>query len=113
MIVYEVNLDIDAGIADAYRSWLDRHVRSILALPGFTGARILEVLEPEPTAVRVSWSVQYTLVDMAAFDAYLRDHAPRMRADATASFGDGFRAQRRVLRDTAGCLAAGASNIFG
>ena len=100
MIVYEVNLEIDAGIAAEYRRWLDAHVAGILALPGFTGARILEVLEPTPPATRIALCVQYALADAAALDSYLREHAPRLRADGVARFGDGFRAQRRILRDT-------------
>ena len=33
--------------------------------------------------------------------AYLRDHAPRMRAEGVARFGDGVRARRRSLRPAA------------
>ena len=99
MIVYEVNLEIDAGIAGEYRAWLDAHVAEILALPGFTGARIFEVLEPAPPSARIALCVQYAVVDAAALDGYLREHAPRLRAEGVARFGDRFRAQRRILRD--------------
>jgi len=100
-VVYEVTLEIDAAIAADYRAWLQAHVAQILALPGFSGARILQVLEPQPPAGRVALCVHYTLRDRAAFDAYLREHAPRMRADGVARFGDRFRASRRVLQETA------------
>jgi hypothetical protein len=99
-IVYEVNVDLDAAIERDYRAWLDAHVREILALPGFTGARIFDVAEPPPDSGRVALCVQYALRDGAALDAYLRDHAARLRADGISRFGDRFRAQRRVLRDT-------------
>lgn len=98
-IVYEVNVDLDAAIGRDYRAWLDAHVREILALPGFTAARILEVVEPQPDSGRVVLCVQYALRDAAALDAYLRDHAPRLRGDGVARFGERFRATRRVLRD--------------
>ena len=98
-IVYEVNVDLDAAIEGDYRAWLGAHVREILALPGFTGARIFDVVEPQPDTGRVALCVQYALCEAAALDAYLRDHAPRLRADGVARFGDRFRAQRRVLRD--------------
>ena len=101
MIVYEVNLEIEAGIAPEYRRWLDTHVATILTLPGFTGARILEVLDPALPSARIALCVQYTLVDAAALDGYLREHAPRLRAEGTARFGGRFRAQRRILRDAA------------
>ena len=96
-VVYEVMLEIDVGIAADYRDWLDTHVAQILALPGFTGARIFEVLEPAPPCGTVALCVQYALRDRTAFDAYLRDHAARMRSEGIARFGDRFRASRRVL----------------
>jgi hypothetical protein len=100
-LVYEVNLEVDAAIAADYRAWLDAHVARILALPGFTGARILEVLEPQAPTGQVTLCVQYTLRGRDDFDAYLREHAPRMRAEGVARFGDRFRANRRVLAPAA------------
>ena len=97
-VVYEVNLDIDAAIAADYRTWLDGHVREILALPGFTGAQVHEVLDPPPGEGRVALSVQYRLVDSDALDRYLREHAPRLRGDGMARFGGRFTATRRVMR---------------
>lgn len=96
-IVYEVALEIDAAIAADYRAWLDAHVDRILALPGFTGARIFELLEPAPPSGTLALCVQYALRDRAAFDAYLRDHAASLRAEGIARFGDRFRASRRIL----------------
>lgn len=97
-IVYEVNLEVDAAIAGEYRAWLEIHVRELLALPGFVDARILEVLEPEPAAGEIALCVQYALRDRAALDSYLHVHAPRLRGEGIARFGERVRAQRRVLR---------------
>lgn len=102
MVVYEVNLELDAAIRADYLAWLHAHVAEICALPGFTGAQLFEVAEPAPTAGRVSLCVQYRLVDAAALEAYLREHAPRLRADGIARFGDRVRAQRRVLHALGG-----------
>jgi hypothetical protein len=96
-VVYEVNLSVDAAIADAYRAWLHGHVRELLALPGFVDAGVYEVSDPAPSAGMLSLCVQYRLRDAAALDHYLREHAPRMRAEGVARFGDRFRASRRVL----------------
>ena len=96
-LVYEVNLEVDAAIAADYRAWLDAHVARILALPGFTGARIFEVLEPQAPTGQVALCVQYTLRGRDDFDSYLRDHASLMRAEGVARFGDRFRANRRLL----------------
>lgn len=97
-VVYEVNVEVDAAIHEAYRAWLRDHVAEMLALPGFSGAKVFDVLEPPPSAGRVGLCVQYALKDREALDDYLREHAPRMRADGVARFGDRFVATRRVLR---------------
>lgn len=96
MVVYEVNLDVDAAIAADYRGWLDAHVQDMLALPGFVSAQVFEVAEPVE-AGRAGYCVHYRLRDAAVLDAYLREHAARMRADGAARYGDRFRASRRVM----------------
>jgi hypothetical protein len=95
VILYEVRIEIDAVLADAYRTWLDAHVREIVALPGFAGAAVFA--EDATTTGRAGFCIHYRLVDRAALDRYLMEHAPRMRAEGTARFGDRFSARRRVL----------------
>lgn len=95
MVIYEVNLVIDAEIAEAYGAWLGEHIEAILAIEGFVSAD-WEVGEEGP-AGKALWSVRYTLRDRAALDRYYAEHAPRMRADGLERFGDRFSASRRVL----------------
>lgn len=97
MIVYEVNLDIDAGAFAEYRAWLDAHAGEMLALPGFVSAEIFECREPAPIAGRRQLVVTYRLADAPALERYLREDAPRLRADGIARFGGKFNATRRVL----------------
>ena len=97
MIVYEVNLFVRRAIEAEYRAWLDAHVREIVALPGFEGAEVFARQEPAAAGDEVALCTQYRLRDAEALQAYLREHAPRLRADGVARFGDGFRAERRVL----------------
>lgn len=94
MVVYEVRVAIDPSIRDDYRTWIDGHVREILALPGFERAELLveEADGDEPVFV-----VRYHLVSRAALEDYLREHAPRLRAEGLARFGERMRATRRVL----------------
>lgn len=99
-VVYEVSLDVEAGIAAEYRAWLASHVAQMLELPGFESAQVFDVHEPVD-AGRVAWCVHYRLRDVAALEAYLRDHAARMRAEGAARFGERFRARRRILQVSA------------
>ena len=95
-VVYVVDLDVEAALANEYLAWLREHVREMLALPGFAAAQIYERLETSSPG-RVAYSVHYRLRDRASYDAYLREHAPRMRA-AGARFADRVHASRRLLR---------------
>ncbi len=94
MIVYEVRASVEPEIAQAYRAWLDPHIREILGIPGFTGAELLSETHEDGRPV---WTVRYHLQSHEALEAYLRDHAPRLRADGQARFGDRFSATRRVM----------------
>lgn len=98
-VIYEVNLDVDAGIAAEFRRWLDAHVAQMLALPGFIDARMAEVLDPSPALGRTVFCVHYRLRDEAALQTYPDDYAAGMRGDGIARFGGRFSASRRVLRD--------------
>ena len=100
MIVYEVTLTVQRAIEPAFREWLGPHVREIVALPGFLGAQVYELAATPGADEAVVFCTQYRLADQESLDAYLREHAPRMRQDGIARFGDGFRAERRVLRLT-------------
>ena len=102
-VIYAVALDVDTAVIVDYLAWLRAHMREIVALPGFTGAQLFEQDEPPAEAGRVSLRVQYTLRDEQALATYLREHAPRLRAQGEARFGGRFRATRQVLRriDTA------------
>lgn len=100
-VIYEVNLDLDAAIADDYLAWLREHIAQICALPGFLGATLQTVTDPVAEPGRRTLCVQYRLRDQNALDDYLRDHAPRLRADGMARFGGKFSASRRVLHPIA------------
>lgn len=94
-MIYEVTLHARTAIAAEYLAWLRVHVAAMAALPGFTAARLFAL--DEASGIEAGWCVHYVLRDRAALDAYLRDHAPRMRAEGIARFGEAFRAERRLL----------------
>lgn len=93
-VVYVVRVAVDAAIAADFRAWLDDHVAEIVALPGFCGASIHR---EEADSGGVVYVVHYRLENRAALDDYFRDHAPRLRADGLARFGERMSASRQVL----------------
>lgn len=96
-VVYEVTCHLDVDVVDAWLAWIPGHVAEILAVPGMLSAQLWEVVDPVP-ARRRSFCVAYAVQDWAALEAYLTDHAPRLRADGVARFGARFVAERRVGR---------------
>ena len=94
MILHEVRLSVDHGIAADYRSWLESQIHDMLALPGFEYAELLREQGDESRAVFVA---HYWMRDRDALKMYLRDHAASMRADGLRRFGNQFSAERRVL----------------
>jgi hypothetical protein len=98
VIAYVVELDVEAAFAAEYLSWLRAHVQKMLVLPGFMSAEIFERLEPAAEAGHVGYSVLYRLRDRAAFESYLREHAPHMREAGLRAFGEHVRARRGLLQ---------------
>ncbi len=94
-VLYEVNLDADADIAGPFDTWLRDHIADMLQFGGFLSAEILD--DPAALSGRIRRIVQYRLRNQAALDTYLRDHAPKMRAQGVTRFGDKFTTERRVL----------------
>lgn len=95
-IIYEVNVLVKREIEADYRAWLQDHVAEIVTLPGFLDAQTFDVQQDAGNDA-VAICMQYRLESQAAFDDYLAQHAPRLRADGIARFGDRFTATRRVL----------------
>ena len=98
MIVYEVRAVMDAPLVDDYRAWLEDHIREILAIPGFRYAELHreDADQPAASATEALLVIRYHLEDRAGLEAYLRDHAPALRAEGIARFGDRVRLSRRV-----------------
>jgi Protein of unknown function (DUF3667)/Domain of unknown function (DUF4286) len=94
-VVYEVSLDAEAAIEVPFDTWLRDHVADVLQFDGFLSAEILG--DGMATDGRIRRIVQYRLRNQAALDAYLRDHAPRMRAQGIEKFGERYTVERRVL----------------
>ena len=92
-VIYEVNIDLDAGIEAEYRDRLRGHVAEIIALPGFIDARVFDIVEPTLDG-RIGICMHYRLQDETALHAYLEQHAPRLRADGITRFGGRFSASR-------------------
>lgn len=94
-IVYEVNLELEPEIEEAYCKFLDAHIKEILELNGFIGA---DLYKDDSSANPVKLVVKYRLKTSEDMENYISNHAHVMRAQAIKLFGAKFKAQRRILK---------------
>lgn len=96
MILYEVNLSVEAAILNDFEKWLDAHIRQILKIDGFIGAEWWR--DTANHGGNTSFIVQYRIADEEKMDFYLKLHAPKLRDDAVKQFENHFSATRRILK---------------
>ena len=97
--LYEVNLEIDAQVAEEFSQWLAPHIEEMLSFDGFQSAQWY-TRNREDEGVNedvVLWTIQYTLKNRDAYTQYVHTHAPRMRQEGLDLFGGSFQASRRLL----------------
>ena len=97
--VYEVNLEIDAHRGEEFALWLTPHIEEMLSFEGFMEAQWLsrDCKDESNTEHVVLWTIQYKLKNRATYEAYLQNHASRMRSEGIQKFSGHFRASRRLL----------------
>lgn len=78
-MIYTVRIEFDdPALRDEFGLWLrDRHITDVLA----AGAQSAKLTLLDGT---LAIEVRYKFESREAFDAYERDHAPRLRADGIA-----------------------------
>jgi len=99
MIIYEVNLIINAEIYQQYLHWLRNHVKEMLKISGFQAAELFSEIR-ENTNNKKYITVQYRLDNHQSLQNYFDCHATEMRQDGLDRFGDQFQAARRIFEVT-------------
>ena len=74
----------DEDTRDRYLEWIQADHLVQVIRGGATTARLVRVDEP---AAPLEVASMYTFPSRAAFDLYVRDHAPRLRAEGLSRFG--------------------------
>ena len=94
--IYEVTHSVDREIAVDFDRWLAGHVEQMLEIPGLDDARVYVADgDDEERTRRVT---RYAFDSDSSLEAYLAEHATRMRASADAHFAGRFSVSRQVLR---------------
>jgi len=95
-VAYTVTATLpNEAMAEAYVAWLrEGHIEDVVA-GGAERAEIVRIVEPG-NAIRVQ--TRYWFPDSLAYETYLAEHAPRLRAEGMERFGPetGVRFERSV-----------------
>ena len=87
-VVYEVTAIVREETREGYERYMrERHIPDLLDTGAFLDASIA-------VSAPGRYRIAYTAIDRATLDAYLRDHAGRLRADFLAHFPEGVDVSR-------------------
>jgi uncharacterized protein DUF4286 len=90
MISYEVTLQVEPSLAAAVEKYMRAtHIPAIFATACFTSIRFDRA---SPARFRTSYRAE----SQTELDRYLRDHAPRVRAEFLKDFPEGVTLSREV-----------------
>ena len=96
MIIYNVTIQVDEGIAVEWLSWLrQEHIPDVMASGCFVKYQLVKILNTDPGSV--SYAVQYYADNQQQLDLYLEEHAPGLRKKALDRWPDRFVAFRTIM----------------
>ena len=96
MIIYNVTLNVDTDVHLAWLHWMKvTHIPDVMATGLFLDSRIFRVLADDEGGI--TYAVQYTCADMATYERYRDEHAPRLQAETQKHYGGRFAAFRTLL----------------
>ncbi|MEO8933238.1 MAG: DUF4286 family protein [Xanthomarina sp.] len=96
MIIYNVTINIDESIHDAWLTWIKEHIPLVLATGKFTDARLTRVLVEEEMG-GLTYAIQYRAKSREDLDAYYKNHADTLRQEGLKLFADKMLAFRTEL----------------
>ena len=96
MYIYNVTISVDKAAHDEWLKWMQEvHMPDVVKTGCFVDSRILKVLNVDDEGV--TYSAQYTFLEMNDIEEYQAKHAPRLQKEALDKFKDKFVAFRTLL----------------
>src|SRR5262245_60513362 len=96
MIIYNVTINVDEGVHEEWLKWMKTtHLSEVMATGLFLDGRICRVLADDEGGI--TYAIQYTCADMATYERYKEEHAPRLQAGTEKRFGGRYVAFRTLL----------------
>lgn len=102
MIIYNVTLNIDESIHDAWLQWMqEKHIQEVVDTGCFVSARLVRVLVDEEMG-GITYSVQYYANTKEDLERYRKEFAPALQQEGMQLFGDkmlAFRTDLEVIKE--------------
>ena len=96
MIIYNVTVSIDASVHDDWLKWMKEvHIPDVMKTGKFIENRICKIHAFEEGGI--SYSIQYTVKDMATYNSYQAEDAPRLQKEHTDRYAGKYAAFRTIL----------------
>ena len=97
MIIYNVTIKPDEGIAENWLQWLlKEHIPDVMSTQCFTDYKVVRLLDIDDNE-GPTYAVQYYAFSKADYNRYIEFHAPEMRKHSTDKWGEKFIAFRSVM----------------
>ncbi len=101
MYIYNVTLNVEESICDAWLKWVKLHISKVLGTGNFMSAKLTKVLVEEDMGGE-TYSVQFLAKSREALDAYYSQNAEVLRDEMAKKFGNNvlaFRTELEVVED--------------
>jgi hypothetical protein len=96
MILYNVTMSLDPAIHEDWLAWVQAtHIPDVLATGLFSGYRLVRILNEEEGGV--TYSIQYFCADLATYERYRTEFAPKLQADTKRRYDGRYAAFRTLL----------------
>jgi Domain of unknown function (DUF4286) len=105
MIIYKVEITIEAGIESEWFDWMKRvHVPDVVRTGCFSQCRIYKVIDSD--AANPSYVMQYHCQSLEEYHRYRDNFAPARQKEHSDKFAGRFRGERQLLEEVAQATAA-------
>lgn len=97
MILYNVTINIDKGVAEEWLQWMKyEHIPDVMATGLFVENKIFRLLEEEDNG-GITYAIQYFAASMKDIQIYQINYAPELQAKHNERYADQFVAFRTLL----------------
>jgi hypothetical protein len=100
MILYNVTLNVEDEIHDAWLEWmLNEHIPKVIETGLFQSHRMFRLLTRYEEETGTTYSVQYLLKNMADYEIYRTLYAPPLQQETHDKFGEKILAFRTLMEE--------------